>query len=92
MTWSQKLRSCLQDDAENPRFIETVPRQSYRFLAPVHQIQSRVNITSAKPVTATDTDERWKFTFRCSPSFPRSEPRNYQRAEAKNKAPDGGGT
>jgi len=54
----KKLRSCLQDDAENPRFIETVPRQGYRFLAPVHQIHPRVNITSANPpVTATGTDE-----------------------------------
>src|ERR1700730_9259582 len=53
----KKLRSCLQDDAENPRFIETVPRQGYRFLAPVHQIHSRVDITSARPsVTAAGAD------------------------------------
>ena len=32
----KKLRAALQDDADNPRFIETVPRQGYRFLAPVH--------------------------------------------------------
>ncbi|HEX3543819.1 MAG TPA: winged helix-turn-helix domain-containing protein, partial [Candidatus Acidoferrum sp.] len=53
----KKLRSCLQDDAENPRFIETVPRQGYRFLAPVHQVHSRIAVTSVKPaVTATDPD------------------------------------
>lgn len=34
----KKLRAALQDDAENPRFIETVPRQGYRFLAPVHVV------------------------------------------------------
>jgi len=34
----KKLRAALQDDAENPRFIETVPRQGYRFVAPVHVI------------------------------------------------------
>ena len=34
----KKLRAVLQDDAENPRFIETVPRQGYRFVAPVHVI------------------------------------------------------
>ena len=39
----KKLRSCLQDDAENPRFIETVPRQGYRFLAPVHHIYARTS-------------------------------------------------
>src|SRR5713226_5148647 len=32
----KKLRAAIQDDAENPRFIETVPRQGYRFLTPVH--------------------------------------------------------
>src|ERR1700676_4759132 len=53
----KKLRSCLQDDAENPRFIETVPRQGYRFLAPVHQVHSRVKAMGNKPsVTPADTD------------------------------------
>jgi len=31
----KKLRLALSDDANNPRFIETVPRHGYRFLAPV---------------------------------------------------------
>jgi DNA-binding winged helix-turn-helix (wHTH) protein/tetratricopeptide (TPR) repeat protein len=31
-----KLRSTLSDSAENPRYIETIPRHGYRFLAPVH--------------------------------------------------------
>ncbi len=30
-----KLREALGDSAENPRFIETVPRKGYRFIAPV---------------------------------------------------------
>jgi len=30
-----KLRLALCDSAENPRFIQTVPRQGYRFIAPV---------------------------------------------------------
>ncbi len=32
-----KLRRALCDSAENPRFIETVPRHGYRFIAPVSQ-------------------------------------------------------
>src|SRR5277367_6494221 len=36
----KKLRAALQDDAENPRFIETVPRQGYRFVAPVHVVSN----------------------------------------------------
>jgi DNA-binding winged helix-turn-helix (wHTH) protein len=31
----KKLRAALSDAADNPRFIETVPRRGYRFLAPV---------------------------------------------------------
>src|ERR1043166_2476079 len=31
----KKLRTALGDSAENPRFIETVPRRGYRFLAPI---------------------------------------------------------
>ena len=31
----KKLRAALKDDSENPRFIETVPRRGYRFIAPV---------------------------------------------------------
>jgi eukaryotic-like serine/threonine-protein kinase len=30
-----KLRDALGDDASNPRFIETIPRRGYRFIAPV---------------------------------------------------------
>lgn len=31
-----KLRAALNDDPDNPRFIETLPRKGYRFIAPVH--------------------------------------------------------
>lgn len=31
----KKLRSALSDSAENPRFVETLPRRGYRFLCPV---------------------------------------------------------
>jgi DNA-binding winged helix-turn-helix (wHTH) protein/tetratricopeptide (TPR) repeat protein len=30
-----KLRAALSDSADNPRFLETVPRRGYRFIAPV---------------------------------------------------------
>src|SRR5260370_31249708 len=32
-----KLRSALGDSAESPRYIETIPRHGYRFLAPVYE-------------------------------------------------------
>jgi DNA-binding winged helix-turn-helix (wHTH) protein/TolB-like protein len=31
----KKLRASMEDDSENPLFIETVPRHGYRFIAPV---------------------------------------------------------
>jgi DNA-binding winged helix-turn-helix (wHTH) protein/tetratricopeptide (TPR) repeat protein len=31
-----KIRTALGDSAENPRFVETVPRRGYRFIAPVN--------------------------------------------------------
>ncbi len=32
-----RLRECLADDAERPRYIETIPRRGYRFIATVEQ-------------------------------------------------------
>jgi DNA-binding winged helix-turn-helix (wHTH) protein/Tol biopolymer transport system component len=34
-----KLRAALNDNAENPVFIETVPRRGYRFIAPVEIVE-----------------------------------------------------
>ena len=36
-TAAKKLRQALGDDAETPRFIETLPRRGYRFIAPVQE-------------------------------------------------------
>ncbi len=33
----RKLRVAFGDSADNPRFIETIPRRGYRFLAPIHE-------------------------------------------------------
>jgi DNA-binding winged helix-turn-helix (wHTH) protein len=35
----KKIRTALGDSAENPRFIETLPKRGYRFIAPVQEIQ-----------------------------------------------------
>src|ERR1700730_8028972 len=36
----RKLRTAFGDSADNPRFIETVPRRGYRFIAPVARVES----------------------------------------------------
>ncbi|HLV87942.1 MAG TPA: tetratricopeptide repeat protein [Candidatus Sulfotelmatobacter sp.] len=46
-----KVREALGDDASNPRFIETVPRRGYRFIAPV-KVESTVVADSPIPVPA----------------------------------------
>ena len=38
----KKLRIALSDSADNPRFIETVPREGYRFLVPITPLAPRV--------------------------------------------------
>jgi DNA-binding winged helix-turn-helix (wHTH) protein len=37
-----KLREALGDAAENPRFVETLPKRGYRFIAPVERIGEKV--------------------------------------------------
>src|ERR1700740_291425 len=42
-----KLREALGDSADNPRFIETLPRRGYRFIAPVTGIDGTTRGASA---------------------------------------------
>ncbi|MGA8438339.1 MAG: winged helix-turn-helix domain-containing protein [Candidatus Sulfotelmatobacter sp.] len=44
-----KLRAALSDSAENPRFLETVPRKGYRFISPV-------TITQREPGSPAETE------------------------------------
>lgn len=43
-----KLRAALGDVAENPRFIETLPKRGYRFIAPVHGAGAREDETNRR--------------------------------------------
>ncbi len=42
-----KLREALGDSADNPRFIETLPRRGYRFIAPVTAVDGTARGTAA---------------------------------------------
>src|SRR5437868_12412825 len=46
----KRLRDALGDSAENPRFVETLARRGYRFIAPVHP--SEPSSDSDAPATA----------------------------------------
>ena len=42
-----KLRDALGDDSDNPRFIETVPRKGYRFVAPIERVLDEPTVVNA---------------------------------------------
>jgi len=39
-TAMNKLRALLGDSAQSPRFVETLPRRGYRFIAPVRKLEA----------------------------------------------------
>src|SRR6476659_2490652 len=55
-----KIREVLGDSSENPRFVETLPRRGYRFIAPLENAKS-----GAKPATVTGAEtaapRRWRI-------------------------------
>jgi DNA-binding winged helix-turn-helix (wHTH) protein len=55
-----KLREALEDSADNPRFIETLPRRGYRFIAPVTEADGATRGTAAG-VSAAARPRSWKI-------------------------------
>ena len=58
-----RLRDALGDSAENPRYIETIPRKGYRFIAPVEvplpaQTEGPANLAPALPEETTPGESR----------------------------------
>src|SRR5580704_6640668 len=45
----KRLREALGDSADVPRFIETVPRRGYRFIAPINGAPAQEAAVAAKP-------------------------------------------
>lgn len=48
----RRIRAVLNDDAETPRYIETVPRVGYRFIAPVKIGEPPSKAPKSKPIPA----------------------------------------
>jgi Tol biopolymer transport system component/DNA-binding winged helix-turn-helix (wHTH) protein len=46
-----QIRAALGDDAANPRFIETIPRHGYRFIAPIENVGSAGAAGSVTPIS-----------------------------------------
>src|ERR1700683_5050692 len=51
-----KLRSALGDSAENPRFIETLPKRGYRFIADVSVVDADTPATKRQEPGAAPLD------------------------------------
>ena len=65
-----EIRAALHDDAASPRYIETLPRRGYRFIAPIDSTENMVFPTRAAersaPVTAAEpgkSGRTWRFAF-----------------------------
>ena len=66
----QKLRDALGDSPESPRYIETIPRTGYRFIAPVTEtknrplLQSEVRVSpelTVNPSSSRDRKPNWRW-------------------------------
>ena len=59
-----KVRQALGDSASAPRFVETIPRRGYRFLADVHLVEPAelpVPTTSTPPPRTSDSRHHWRW-------------------------------
>jgi len=53
-----QIRAALNDDADSPRFVQTVPRRGYRFLAPVERVNAAEPVVPVAIVVPRQTN-RW---------------------------------
>jgi TolB-like protein/DNA-binding winged helix-turn-helix (wHTH) protein/Flp pilus assembly protein TadD len=57
----RRLREALDDSADNPRFVQTLPRRGYRFIAPVTPAGSHIEQPATEDSSAPDSRIRRKW-------------------------------
>ncbi len=62
-----RLRDALGDTAENPRFIQTMPRRGYRFIAPVQRLTALPPPQIAPALPAPAPPPRFRRPGHCVP-------------------------
>lgn len=55
----KKLRDALGDDAASPRFVETLPRRGYRFIAPVEALDAETHLADVREPTKSAPRLPW---------------------------------
>ncbi len=78
----KKIRQALDDSAESPRFIETIPRKGYRFIAPVSGLEPTV----PAPVAVRRPRPPDFFQLQCGWTKPHL---SHQRRRRTTEAPRG---
>jgi TolB-like protein/DNA-binding winged helix-turn-helix (wHTH) protein len=79
----RQIRDALNDDADEPKFVETIPRRGYRFIAPL-ELPEPVSAPAAPPETAplAPLSEPLSVETPTSLSKPRRFPRRWLLAAA----------
>ncbi len=67
-----ELRRAFQDDARNPRYLKTVPRRGFRFVAEVEEVRPAIAVVAREEVTTVEIEE----TYSDEPRSLRAGPRN----------------
>jgi Tol biopolymer transport system component/DNA-binding winged helix-turn-helix (wHTH) protein len=57
----KKLRDALGDSSENPRFIETLSRRGYRFIAPIDWVQDKTADQVSQPEATQQSLSPWMW-------------------------------
>ena len=68
-----RLRETLADSAENPRFIETLPRRGYRFIAPI-RIERSKEPTTVPTSSAVSTGHVYRWPASSGTAIPLDAP------------------
>jgi TolB-like protein/DNA-binding winged helix-turn-helix (wHTH) protein len=72
-----QIRTALGDDAESPRFVQTVPKRGYRFLAPVERVNGSAPAQAARAEPAAAEVEP------AAPDAPAADPPSAEPATAR---------
>jgi len=71
----RQIRAALADDAREPKYIETLPKRGYRFIAPVSRVAAPLDCATViepdpqpQPVAAPPAPSRWRPILWLAPS------------------------